>query len=148
MKKILVLILLSYGQLVALDRDSTLKIYEHLFISLSSKTNISVYVTDKEYLDVFHFSKKIQISDSIKKDDIVLITNERMLHRITTSDKRVYKDVILFATDYRFLNKLEDIVGAFYWKKGRTQLLFIKNRLKKHQITLPKEYHDFIVDEL
>lgn len=112
---------------------------------------IHVYTDDKEYKKVFAFSKRMVLSNVPEKSDIILITNRSTLFKITRERKwDIEKDKvpILFVTDYRFLKSSFDIVGAFYWRKGRSQLLFIKNRLNAYNITLPKEYEDFTVDEL
>jgi hypothetical protein len=112
---------------------------------------INVYTDDKEYINVFASSKRMFLSRKPEKSDIILITNKSTLFRIMrerqwTVDKE--EKPILFVTDYRLLKFSFDIVGAFYWKKGRSQLLFIKNRLDAYSITLPNEYKNFIVDEL
>ena len=151
MKKILILLILVYGQLFALEKESTLKIYNQIFSSLVSKPVISVYTADKEYKDVFSQSDKIRLVDEASVADIVLITNRPTLFKIIkerqwmqqTDDKP-----ILFVTDYRLLKYSLDIVGAFYWRKGRSQLLFIKDRLNQYHISLPQEYQAFMIDKL
>ena len=112
---------------------------------------INVYTNDKEYRDVFAYSKRMVLSEESEKSDIILITNRSTLFKMMRKKQwNVEKDEkpILFVTDYRLLKNSFDIVGAFYWKKGRSQLLFIKNRLDEYNITLPREYKDFIIDEL
>jgi len=151
LKKIFILLILLYGHLYALERESTLKMYHQIFSALVSKPMINVYTDDKEYKKVFAFSKRMVLSNVPEKSDIILITNRSTLFKITRERKwDIEKDKvpILFVTDYRFLKSSFDIVGAFYWRKGRSQLLFIKNRLNAYNITLPKEYEDFTVDEL
>lgn len=151
MKKILILLILLYGHLYALERESTLKMYHNIFAALSPKALITVYTNDKEYRAVFSHSKRIFLSDKLEESDIILITDERTLNnvlyrsKVNTNDS---KKPILFVTSYHFLGKSDDIVGAFYWRKGRSQLLFIKKRLKQQGITLPKEYQNFMIDEL
>lgn len=143
--------ILGYGQLFALDRDSTLKMYHGIFSALFSNPSISVYTNDKEYRDVFSYSKRIFLTKELEEADIALITDERSLKRILYRFKvntNVSKKPILFVTDYHFLKESDDIVGAFYWRKGRSQLLFIKQRLKEHDITLPREYQSFMIDAL
>lgn len=125
--------------------------YHGIFSALSSKTTINVYTNDKEYRDVFSYSKRIFLTSEIEESDIALITNERALKRILYRfrvNTNVSKKPILFVTDYHFLKESDDIVGAFYWRKGRSQLLFIKKRLKEHDITLPREYQSFMIDAL
>ena len=111
---------------------------------------ISVYTTDTEYRKVFTTSKRIYLSSKPEESDIILITNKSTLNTIlkrNDTDKSVKKP-ILFVTNYRFLKDSEDIVGAFYWRKGRSQLLFIKKRLKEHNIRLPEAYQNYTIDEL
>lgn len=112
---------------------------------------IHVYTDDREYRKVFATSKRILLSGDPGKSDVILITDRSTLFKIMRerqwADKKDERP-ILFVTDYRLLKNSFDIVGAFYWRKGRSQLLFIKNRLDAYNITLPKEYEDFTVDEL
>lgn len=150
MRKILILLILFYGHLYALDRDSTLKIYHKLFFSLSPKAEISVYVKDNEYRKIFLTSKRLHLVEDPKEADIVLITNEKTLDQVLAQEKisKTDKKTILFVTDYHLLARYNEVVGAFYWRKGRSQLLFVKSRLDKYHISLPDEYQRFIVDVL
>ena len=151
MRKILILLILLYGHLYAMDRESTLKMYHSIFAALSPKASIAVYTKDQEYRDVFSHSKRLFLSDKLEEADIVLVTEESRLNNVlykiqaNTNDS---KKPIIFVTNYHFLKMSDHIVGAFYWKKGRSQLLFIKKRLKQYDITLPKEYQSFMVDEI
>jgi len=125
--------------------------YHQIFSALVSKPMINVYTDDKEYRKVFATSKRMVLSGDPEKSDIILITNREALFQIMRERQwTVAKDEkpILFVTDYRLLKNSFDIVGAFYWRKGRSQLLFIKNRLNAYNITLPDEYKDFQVDTL
>ena len=134
-----------------MDRESTLKMYHSIFAALSPKAPIAVYTNDKEYRDVFSHSKRIFLSDKFEEADVVLMTDESALTNIlyTMNENTGFgKKPIVFVTSYHFLKMSDDIVGAFYWRKGRSQLLFIKKRLKQHDITLPKEYQSFMIDEL
>lgn len=150
MKKIIIFLIFFYNGLHALERESTLKMYHGIFSALSSKKIITVYTTDKEYRKVFATSKRFFLAREPEESDIVLITNrstlESMLKRNIINENT--KRPILFVTDYRLLKNSEEVVGAFYWRKGRSQLLFIDSRLQEHNITLPKAYQNFMIDEL
>ncbi|PHS41300.1 MAG: hypothetical protein COB07_02180 [Sulfurovum sp.] len=125
--------------------------YHSIFSALSSKATIYVYTNDKEYREVFSHSKRIFLTNELEEADIVLMTDKRslrsILYRLKVS-RNVSKKPILFVTDYHFLKMSDDIVGAFYWRKGRSQLLFIKKRLQAYDIILPKEYQSFMIDAL
>ena len=151
MKKILLLLVLFCGQLIALDKKSTLDFYQHIFVALTSASPIKVYVEDKEYRDVFRYANKIVIVKKMQDSDVILLTNKTMLEKVLSqrnTNLTKAKRPLLFATDYHLLKASKEVIGAFYWKKGRSQLLFVKMRLDAHGITLSKEYQRYIVDEL
>jgi len=111
---------------------------------------VSVYTDDPEYREVFAASKRIFLSKTPEEADIILITNRSTLRYMLNRNK-VNQNVekpVLFVTNYQFLKYSEDIVGAFYWRKGRSQLLFVKKRLEQQAIQLPEAYHNFMIDEL
>ena len=150
MKKALLLLTVLYGHLYASDTQSTLKIYHKIFSALVDKEKIAIYTVDRELRDVFSHSKKIVLSNEPEYADIVLLTNSGVyskVHKKLLSYNGSTKP-ILFSTHYRLLEESDDVVGAFYWRKGRSQLISLKNRLGKHNIHLPEKYKVFIVDGL
>jgi hypothetical protein len=150
LKKIVLLLIFLYGHSYAIDTQSTLKIYHTIFSALVKKDKIVVFTLDNELREVFAKSKNIILSIYPEKSDIVLVTNtviyagiEEKLATLTEGNRP-----IAFATQYHFLEEFDTIVGALYWRKGRSQLLFIKNRLDKYNITLPQNYQKFQIDIL
>ena len=142
----MLLLLLIYGQLFALDKESTLKFYQHIFTAITTANPVLVYVEDPEYREVFMGVDKILLAKHMKESDVVLLTNETMLEKVLNLQE--VEKPLLFATDYHILAASKDVIGAFYWKKGRAQLLFVESRLKAHDIVLSREYKKFIIDEL
>jgi hypothetical protein len=139
------MLILFCWQLNAMDRDSTLKIYHEIFTSLSNKKHFSIYTENKVYMNIFSTSKRIHLVSSPKLADIILLTKHSSIKSISSID---CKNKILFATKYTLLKSHSHIIGAFYWRRGRAQLLFIKNRLKAHGISLPNKYREYIRDTL
>ena len=151
MKKILVLFILTYGQLIALDKESTLKFYQHIFTAITSAHSVLVYVEDPEYREVFIHADKILLAKRMKDSDVIVLTSKDMLEKVLDQRELVPqkdKKPLLFATDYHILKDSKEVIGAFYWKKGRAQLLFVRSRLKAYGIVLSSEYQKFIIDEL
>lgn len=150
MKKVLFLLMLLYGSLNALEQKSTLKIYHQIFSSILQKKEIKVYTKDKELLEIFRYSRKILPVSDPKESDIIIVGNSSACQQISylIKDKEKRKEIIVFATDYHLLKEYPYIIGALYWKKGRSQLLFLKQRLEKYHIELPDEYIPFIVESL
>ena len=151
MKRLFLLFTLLYAELYALEKVSTLKVYHGIFSALHSYKQIVVYTNDKEYLNIFKYSKQIIVTNKLEESDIILVTEQETLknvvEKINTNDGE-RKMPIIFATKYQLLKFSEDVVGAFYWRKGRSQLLFIRKRLDVHHIKLPTEYQNFMIDAL
>lgn len=144
MKKIFLLTLFLWGQLYALEKESTLKFYHHILDALSSKSVVSVYVNQSDYQTIFAQSKHIKLVTNLEEADLVLITDSMVLNEVLELETKP----LLFATKYRYLEESKEIIGAFYWSKGRAQLLFISQRLKNRGIQLPSEYIKYMVDML
>jgi hypothetical protein len=49
------------------------------------------------------------------------------------------KSLPRFSTDYEIFQKDKNSIGAFYWRKGRPQLRFNKERCEDFNIILPQE---------
>ncbi|WP_041959526.1 hypothetical protein [Sulfurospirillum arsenophilum] len=49
------------------------------------------------------------------------------------------KSLPRFSTDYEIFQKDEYVIGSFYWRKGRPQLRFDKERCDRFEIFLPEE---------
>ncbi len=133
--------LFSTWHLWALDKESTTKMYHHVFHTLTNKDTIKLYTKDREYIQAFNGYEHIGIVHNIRNADVILVTEEDELSKLVSLPKQ-----ILFATSYTLLKKNNNIVGALYWRKGRSQLVFIKDRLEKHDIVLPSAYHKFIIE--
>jgi len=51
---------------------------------------------------------------------------------------------VIFGNSYRVLKSSPQMVGAFFWSKGRPNIVFYKQRLERHGITLGDEYERYI----
>jgi hypothetical protein len=149
MKRVLIFMLL-YGHLYALDTQSTLNVYRDLLSSLVPKQVIRVYVPDQELHEVFAHSKKMIPVPEPTEADIVIVPNQSVYRfiRAKLTSMKEKKMPLFFATDYRVLRDSDEVVGALYWRKGRSQLLFVDERLQKHGIKLPVRYQRYSVDAL
>jgi len=149
MKKILVLLVLFYGHLFALEKGSTLKVYHEIFMSVLHKEKVKVYTSAKELKEVFRTSPEIVLVNDPDLADIVVVDTDRSYQDVLKHmDIQQQNKIPFFATHYQLLTAYDNVIGALYWKKGRSQLLFVKPRLERFGIILSSEYKPFIVDEL
>ncbi|AKF24544.1 hypothetical protein YH65_03415 [Sulfurovum lithotrophicum] len=147
MIRILLFLSLLYGHLYAWEKKSTLQVYRELLTSLAGSDTVKIYTADPELHSIFARSHEIKIVNVPEASDIIIVSNENAYERLHDVLQR-NKQILVFATDYHLLKDHAGIIGALYWKKGRSQLLFIDSRLKEHHIELPQEYRPFIVESL
>ena len=131
-----------FYNLFAIDKNSTLKIYNKVLTSIFKQQVPIIYITNREYRDILRYSNKIKISDNPNKAILAIVTTKDEIDKI----KHINPNIIIFATKEKLLFDNQSVIGAFYWKKGRSQLIFIKDRLDRYHIQLPDEYNQFIIE--
>ncbi|MFK5936861.1 MAG: hypothetical protein QM497_00560 [Sulfurimonas sp.] len=113
-------------------------IFNTIVSSITHKKNATVYL----YSDIESVSKypdKLKVVKDCSSADVVLLS----------SIKNIPKDCtfkILFGTKYSHLNN-KNVIGAFFWQKGRPNILFYKKRLEKYHIKLDKSFDKYIENQ-
>ncbi len=54
---------------------------------------------------------------------------------------------MMIADSYKELKTNKKYIGAIYIKKGRTQIIFIKERLENNGLSLPKLFNKYLLSE-
>jgi hypothetical protein len=128
--------LIQAQYLFSFDIETASKIYDKLFYAVFEKTNIKVFVNDDEYKQMILSSKNLVLSESINMSDIVIVTSENDLINI--------QDKVAFAIEKSLLEKNTNIIGAFYWNKGRPEIIFIKDRLAHYNLKITESFEKYV----
>jgi hypothetical protein len=88
--------------------------------SISSSKKLSYFSNNKNLLTKL----KVKKTSSIKKADILLFPKGKN-----------YKKIVI-VNSYKKLKKDKNSIGAIYVKKGRTQIMFVQERLKKNGLNI------------
>jgi len=129
LKKIL-LLFISLGILLAFSNEERF-LFERLFQSLFNKKIIKIY-TNKEGAKLIKKSRILKIVFTCDKADLIL----------GIVDINCSKPV--FVLNYYIYKNNSNVLGAFYWRKGRPQLRLRKNIIKKYKLNLSKDFEDFL----
>ena len=78
----------------------------------------------------------IELVNECKDADLVLISTFENL-------PEACKGKILFGTRYSHLRN-PNVIGAFFWQKGRPNILFYQYRLDQHDIKLDENFQKYI----
>jgi small-conductance mechanosensitive channel len=151
LRKILALLLLSLslGHALWIDRSSSdpdrleVRILEKLFSDILQLRKVRIYVmgeNKRKYVDkILRHSEKLSVVGRCEKADLVFIAGSL---RDAIPEDCLGK--VFFSTRKEHILKLKDCIGAFFWKKGRPNILLIRERLEEKGIEVPYEYIRFI----
>lgn len=126
----------KYDKEVELESKIIHKIAES---SVSKKIILFIpQITNKEK-DIY--SKIFKLGKNCKESNFVFIKKTTKEKDLCSSENKLY-----FTNNYKKLLSNSKYFGAFFWNKSRPNIVFIKNRLIKHNIKLPYSYKQFIED--
>ncbi len=117
------------------DTQKASSIFNMIAKSITQKTNPNVYIhTEIESLKLY--PGELNIVTDCSKADMVILSH-------TKDISLKCKKKILFGTRYSHL-KNTNVIGAFFWQKGRPNILFYQKRLDKHNIKLSSSFDKYI----
>jgi len=131
MKRILLIPLFVFALLHA-EENYELKLYESIIPSIFNERPIKVYL-DKDMSRLLKDSSKFEI---------VQYCNSSVTLLIGKNFKNLFdecKGKPVFSTSYRSFKNNDNSIGAFYWRKGRPQIRFKSDALKRYNLILPSK---------
>lgn len=128
--KIIFLIIFS----ISLYANSSyeLKLYDKVFTSLFEKEKINIYTT-KKYKSIFKYHYRFNIVSDCNEADLIF----------SNIDSNCTKKPI-FVKDYKSFKETKNVIGAFYYRKGRPQLKLNKKNIKKFNLNIDNYLKDYV----
>ena len=115
-----------------------IKIHDTIAKALFYKDNISVYVNDNELKNNIEQYSNVMISTTEENAQYIILSKKQNIFNTKA---------LLFVTSYKLLKYYKNAIGAFYWKKGRPTIIFIKDRVERLGKIIPKSFYKFYEDE-
>jgi len=132
--KKLFLSLLLISVLFSDDIEIEKNIYETIFLALVEIEKPFVYSEDNILSLGLRPALFTQV-DNCAEADIVVMTKSTLA--------RECQDKVVVGTRYRHLKK-DYVFGAFFWQKGRPNILFKKTKLEEKNIVLTSDLIDYM----
>ncbi len=128
----IILTLIIIGNTFASNEDYELKLYERVIGSIFTSTAMPIYSDD-------NLKKTLQ-----KSNKFVIVTNcDNAILIIGKEFKKKCTQLPWFATSFKIFKNEKNVIGAFYWRKGRPQLKLKSSELKKFNLPLPKSLQKY-----
>ena len=134
MKKIVLLLFLP---LLLLAQNIEEEIYKTIIHGLfPGKERITVYIDAPASFPKLRDSSIIVVP-SPKSADLILASKESSI--LNNPNK------IIFVNNFYLLQKYRNnVVGGFFWQKGRPNIIFLERRIKALHIQLPQDLQEFV----
>lgn len=134
MRKV-IFILLVVITVWADDTQKASTIFNMIAKSITQTTNPNIYLhTRVKSLNLY--PGELNIITDCSNADLVILSSTKEI-------PKECKDKILFGTRYSHLKNTQ-VIGAFFWQKGRPNILFYKKRLDEKNIKLNSSFDKYI----
>jgi len=125
----------------------------------SSETLIAAKIVNKTVSALFPGKKRLKAWGSTAYHRDIISKTTRLIESKTASEAEFYlvgktvpmhidEERVIFTTDIDLFYEDERVIGAFYWQKGRPNLIFLRKRLEAYKLPVSSELRDYIEDEL
>ncbi len=131
----IVLTLLIITTVYASDDRKAAGIFNLIVKEITQKVSPNVYL-HKTNSSIQQYPGSLNIVTECDKADLIILST-------TNNIPKECSKKILFGTRYLHL-KNPSVVGAFFWQKGRPNILFYKKRLEKNHIKLDSSFDKYI----
>lgn len=116
------------------------QIIEKIATSLFPKQRITAWGETTDQKNIIRQSKKIEEAVDSSHADLIIVSKNL--------PQNLSHNTVIITTEYTLLKNDERIIGAFFWQKGRPNLLFLRPRMQKANVKLGHEFDKYIEDEL
>jgi len=119
-----------------------IRIMESLARLVTHKENPGVYIdTGKRFDTKAAALSKMRIVSSCETADVLFTENVGALMERC----RIRPGQLVFSLSYRdYLAHKERTIGAFFWQKGRPNIILNGEELEKERIEIPKRYEKYV----
>lgn len=142
MKKSIILLTLA-SALIASETSDKLKakILEKILTEISINKEKKIWSDDTTVLNAFRKNTNLNVTDNCMKSTIIILKDKKSLNSMCCSKH-------IFVLRYDLLSKVPQSFGSFFWKKGRPNIVLIKQRLKKQNIKASDKLNPYLEDKV
>ena len=138
MKRLLLFLLFTLS-LFANDQKAQSKIIDTILNNISFQEQKLIYSDDKQLLETLGVNHSITY-DSNKANLLILQDSKNL--------PKNYKNKKIFVLNYKLLSKVPESFGAFFFKKGRANIIFLKPKLKQNNIEITNKLEPYLEDKI
>ncbi|MCK9472407.1 hypothetical protein [Sulfurimonas sp.] len=139
MRATIIILLFIVALFAKEDRvDIKAQILEKIFLNIHIDKGITLWCDNKHLLEELKKSSYLIVTDKCAAATIIVVENKESIE----SDENC-KNKPIFVLNYELLKNIPESFGAFFWKKGRPNIVIIEPRAVFQNIRLSKELETY-----
>ncbi len=143
MKTVSIILFLTIALFASDNKDiMRAQILEKIILNIYINETVTIWSDNKELLAEFKKSAHIVTTDSCAKATIIILENKEKIHDDACKNKPI------FVLEYNLLKEVPESFGAFFWKKGRPNIVIIEPRIASQNISVSKELKVYVEEKV
>ncbi len=143
MRKFLIVALFTTILLYADNSSNGIKyaILNKIVSGIVQNNTLRIWSDNEAINDFFRSTELYQVVLTCADADIIVLENEESLSKSCKKGN-------IFVLSYELLNKVPQSFGAFFWKKGRPNIVFIESRIEAQGLILSDRLIPYIEEKV
>ncbi|QFR48579.1 hypothetical protein FJR48_02085 [Sulfurimonas lithotrophica] len=118
-----------------------IKILERIIGKLSLNEQTRVWSDNKNILNTLSQNSSLKTTPNCIYANIIILQNQNKLPKECSSKA-------IFVLDYKLLSQIPQSFGAFFWKKGRPNIVILKPRIQKQSIKISSGLKSYLEEKV
>lgn len=135
MRAFIITLFLAVASFASEDRvDIKAQILEKIFSNITIDQTITVWSDNKELLEEFKKNSYLIVTDDCAVATLIVVEEKKSIE-----DDENCRDKPIFVLNYELLKNIPESFGAFFWKKGRPNIVIVEPRTELQNIRVSSE---------
>ncbi|MGE4397791.1 MAG: hypothetical protein AB7D34_10165 [Sulfurimonas sp.] len=144
MRALLIVLFLAVASFASEERiDIKAQILEKIFSNISIEKTITVWTDNDELLEEFKKSSYLIVTDDCAVATLIVVEEKKNIE-----DDEDCRDKPIFVLNYELLKDIPESFGAFFWKKGRPNIVIVEPRTELQNISVSSELDAYKEDRV
>jgi len=123
------------------DENLKIKILKKIVSGIHNSDSMKLWSDDYHILKAFSDDDVYHVTMKCESADIIILKEKENLPSYCVHQH-------IFVLSYKLLNDIPKSFGAFFWKKGRPNIVFIEPRVKENSLELSIEMKPYVEEKV
>ena len=139
MRALIIFFFLAIASFASEERiDIKAQILEKIFANININKTIAIWTDNAELLAEFKKSSYLIVTDDCAVATLIVIETKTSIE-----DDEECRNKPIFVLNYELLKNIPESFGAFFWKKGRPNIVIVEPRVQTQSIRVSSELNAY-----